>query len=305
MKGLIAIKDALHQREAASCLREGLNRHGIEVETLPFNSFGRCDFVAIWGWRQKLTIEAALDVGVPILVMERGHLQPRAKWISLGWGGLAGRGIYPGCCDGGERFETQFGHLMAPWKVKVGKTALVLGQISGDPSLRGMDPKAWAMERVTELTALGYERIIYRQHPSVREKGHTWRPKGAERSQATLAEDFDQAAIAISFSSTAGIEAVLSGTPHVAFDEGSMAWPVSAHRDASLVVRPRRKAWAHALAWTQWRADEIRSGMAWEALKACMTSLQNSSSSLSATAPRLEGFSNAETTLTCSKSSTC
>jgi len=268
MKALLIVNNAGHQQEHAAWMREGLGRYNIDVVFGKRGDFVPCDFVIVWGLRQLATNTAAKRAGVPILVMERGHLQPRMEWTSLGWNELAGRGTYPGCLDTGERFARHFGHLMQPWSDD-GDAALILGQIPGDMSLRGTDPKKWATNAAAECRAAGFGRVIYRRHPRVAQTGDAWHPPGAVLSRyAALEDDLAQSAIAVSFSSTSGVEAILSGTPHVAFDEGSMVWPVSAQRRFTRQT-PDRRDWANALAWTQWQEHEIRSGAAWEAIRTC------------------------------------
>jgi hypothetical protein len=49
----------------------------------------------------------------------------------------------------------------------------------------------------------------------------------------------------------------------------SMAWPV-ANTDLKRVEKPElpdRTAWAHALAYAQWNAWELREGVAWARLR--------------------------------------
>ncbi len=48
----------------------------------------------------------------------------------------------------------------------------------------------------------------------------------------------------ITFNSNTGVEAVLAGKPTVAIDEGSMAWPVTAHEIIDYPKEPNRLTWA-------------------------------------------------------------
>jgi hypothetical protein len=78
-----------------------------------------------------------------------------------------------------------------------------------------------------------------------------------------LSDDLKAARFVVTWNSNTAVEAILSGIPAVARDEGSMAWDVAGH---SLSVPPRinRMAWAHALAWKQWGKAEMMSGYCWE-----------------------------------------
>lgn len=101
----------------------------------------------------------------------------------------------------------------------------------------------------------------------MKRQGSTFCPPTAVLStNERLIDDLHWAALAVSYNSTAGVEAVLAGVPTVTLDEGAMAWPVSGHTIFDR-VKPDREAWCHQLAWTQFSLDEIRSGFCWEMLK--------------------------------------
>ena len=142
----------------------------------------------------------------------------------------------------------------------------VLGQVPGDAALYGLDLDAWAQRTCAALLAQG-RTVRYRPHPLVRRCGDVRCPAGATGSTGSLDEDLAGAALAVTFNSTAGVEAVLAGVPTVALDVGAMAWPVTTH-DLASVQTPEREPWAHRLAWCQWTIEEIASGLAWEHLAA-------------------------------------
>ncbi len=254
MRVIVHSNHSVHQVGAAQRMVRGIRAHGHEAVGGDYNHPGGGDIAVVWGWRQSRVIRDCTERGVPLLVMERGHVQPRDLWVSLGWNGLAGRGRRPACLDGGDRWKAHFAPLMREWQSDR-PLALVMGQVPGDASLRGTNIDGWISEAVDALHAAGWETRI-RQHP-IREPA---RPLG---------DDLAAAGLAVTFNSTSGVDALLSGVPVMAADQGSMAWPLATHAFTEKPIRPDRTAWAHRLAWANWSPAEIENGEAWEALLTC------------------------------------
>lgn len=267
-KAIIHVNHALHQMEHGQALKSGLERHGWQAEFVPANEPRPGDLVSIWGFKQPGVIEAARKAGTPVLVMERGHVQPRMIYTSMGFDGLAGRGRYPAIEDGGVRWQNHFGKLMQPWS-QDGRVALVCGQVKGDAALYGVNFEKWAQEVTDALLRQGAW-VVYRPHPLMLRHDQRWCPQGAEFSTHPLETDLARAAVCVTFNSTSGVEAALAGVPVIACDEGSMVRAVAVHDIAQPVIRPDRSAWAHRLAWCQWRLEEIADGTAWEAVSTCL-----------------------------------
>ena len=266
MKAVVHVNDLSHQQAHGALFKEGLERHGVQVEYAPFNEPRPCDFAVIWGFRQAAVIEAAPHT----LVMERGHVGDRQAQTSLGWDGLGRRGRYPWPRDGGKRFRRNFPGLLKPWR-KGGRYVLVCGQVPGDAAVRNVNITDWA---VTVCRAVARDLdlpVWYRPHPLARSLCRVAPADGIELSlEGDLADDLTEAIAVITYNSTAGVEAALAGVPVVAMDEGAMAWPVATHDPTIPWTRPAREPWAHRLAWCQWGQDEIRSGEAWEHLQTAM-----------------------------------
>lgn len=239
-----------HQQVAAAQMAAGLARHGLAVR---WNEHRPCDIAIVWGGRQR---ERVAGEAGHVLVMERGHVGDRMTMTSCGWDGLARRGRYPLAMDGGARWRARYGELMRPWTHREGY-ALVLGQVSGDAALGGLDVLAWAGEVATDLRGRGWD-VRFRPHP-LAQSGLL----GVRRIGGTLEQALAGAAFCVTFNSTSGVEAVLAGVPTIALDAGAMAWPVASHAVGERLVRPDRELWAHDLAWTQWSPEEISNGEAW------------------------------------------
>jgi hypothetical protein len=103
--------------------------------------------------------------------------------------------------------------------------------------------------------------VMFRAHPLAARKGFRQQPNYTHTIGGTLEATLARAAVAITWNSNAGVDAVVAGVPLVTMDEGAMAREVSSHRIGAF-VRPDRSAWAHRLAWKQWTLAEIESGVA-------------------------------------------
>jgi hypothetical protein len=270
MRIAVHSNNAEHQVLQAGWLADGLRCHGVEVIPAQYDEPVECDACAVWGWHQG-RIKAA---GRPILVMERGHIQDRMAWTSLGWNGLSGRGRYPTAQDGGERFARHFGHHLKDWR-HGGSYALIMGQTPGDAAVEGLDIVDWATRISAELQAVGHL-VRFRAHPNCAARAERQCPVGAELSTGCLDDDLAGAALVVTFNSTSGVEAALAGVPLVVMDRGGMAYPVAAHTIWESGITPDRAQWCADMAWTQWSEDELRRGAFWEAVRSAMPEIGSS-----------------------------
>ena len=135
-----------------------------------------------------------------------------------------------------------------------------MGQCAGDMSHAHADINAWYLRMIQEWGAI--MPVAFRDHP----KGGNFRCK-APKLNGPLNEALKQAAIAVTFNSNAGVDALIAGVPVYAEDEGSMVYNVASRRVGQTVF-PDRRQWAHDLSYCQWTLDEYRDGTAWEHLSA-------------------------------------
>lgn len=246
-----------HQNDHASALEAGLRSAGIDTRRY-FSSNGvRTNKVACWGWRTGSQLRAA---GSDVLVMERGYLGDRFKWTSLGWNGLNGWATFPPAPDdGGERFQSNHGHLLKPWREGGGEYALLIGQVVGDASLRGKNLKPWYAQTAQRAAKRFGLPVLFRAHPDSHRRGGLFGVPGTTMQHGSLAEALARAAVVICYNSNTAVDAVLAGVPTVCVDRGSMAFEMCSHDIDAALVRPDRERWAAQLAWRQWTLDEIRS----------------------------------------------
>jgi hypothetical protein len=240
-----------HQGAWGSAFAAGLRRHGWHV------SMGSqpepCDMLVLWGVRQQGWIEQQRRNG-EVCILERGYVGDRFAYTSVSFGGgLNGRGIFRGPFHDGSRWDRHFGNLMQPWRQRQGY-ALIMGQVPGDQSIKGVNMDAWYRTATEAYRMAGFE-PRFRPHPH-----------GNGAAYASLASDLAGAALVVSWNSNSAVDAALAGVPTVAMDRGSMAWDVAGHELGAMPPVPDRTAWANRLAWCQWHADEMRSGDCWAAV---------------------------------------
>jgi hypothetical protein len=258
---------AEHQASWGGAFGAGLARHGWRV------TYGRtveaCDLLCLWGVRKRWAIDAQKQAGGEVVVLERGYVGDRFEWTSVSFGGaLNGRAEFRGPFHDRSRWERHFAHLMKPWRVAGNPTtgyALIVGQVAGDMSLGGTDLQPWYAAASFQLHKMGWQ-VRFRPHPVSVQRYQVVPVQGAETIKGTLEDALAGASVVVTYNSNTGVESVLAGVPTIAMDAGSMAWPVAGHA-IDEIVTPDRTAWAHALAWKQWRREEIADGTAWEHLQ--------------------------------------
>jgi hypothetical protein len=220
--------------------------------------------LVLWGVRRDAAIKQQKRAGGDVCILERGYLGDRHEWTSVSFGGgLNGRGIFRGPFHDASRWETNFAHLMKPWKGITGGYALILGQVPGDMSVKGQVVlPAFYAQAAAAFNKVGFI-TKFRPHPKANRRE---RCNGAQAIGGSLEEALAGAAVTISYNSNSTVDAVLAGVPSVAMDQGSMAWDVTGHK-LEYPASPDRTHWAYALAWKQWRLEEMRSGYCWDAVR--------------------------------------
>ncbi len=242
----------------------GLRKHRIEPEERRAGDWRVSDLAVVWAHRDTALHDIQRDAENHYLVLERGYvgdLENRRRWTSIGYDGLNGRADFCNADVGTTRWKKHFAGFMQPWRGG-GDYALLMGQVRGDASLAGVDIVAWYAEAAQALVEFGWT-VMFRPHP----RDPTAAPDGAYALLGSLEGALSGAGLCITWNSTSGVDAVLSGVATIAIDRGSMAWEVALHEMVSGMVRPDRAAWAARLAWTMWSDDEISGGEAWEHLK--------------------------------------
>ena len=157
---------------------------------------------------------------------------------------------------------------------KTGKNVIVIGQVPGDASLRGLDVNQWIVKTSSRLLQLTDRSICVRPHPGAGAsnpklmealKGMGVMIEDASRPLGTSLED---AWAVVTCCSGAAIDALMAGVPAIASSSASFAWDVTDH-NLEQVVAPTefpREQWLDRLAAAQWSRAEIDSGAIWPPL---------------------------------------
>lgn|SRR5574341_31956 len=262
MKIICYHNGADHQIERLAKFAAGLKYHGLDCSMVRTWAIEDCDLAVIWGHRQQNIINGQRSKGRHYLVMERGYIGDRFQWTSMGFDGLNGRAKFPEIDDGLARWNKHFDDFVKPWRETKGKTAVIMGQVHGDESIRGIDFDGWIQNIAGSLRAAGSD-VWFRPHPA--RPGD--RPPGLNVMAGALQEALDAAALVVTYNSNSGVDAVLAGVLTYAADPGSMVWEMSQGSLALASMHVGRSDWTRKMAYTQWLPEEIESGAAWDALR--------------------------------------
>lgn len=257
----IFCKPTQHQREWLGAFAKGLDSHGIKYQQMNWQKYTECDIAIIWGLNHRwLPIHSG-----HYLLLERGHWQDRTRYTSVGWNGLAGRGDYLNKEVPDDRYQKHLAGLVHDWRPNKDGFILMLGQVPGDNSIKGVDIKRTYQNIVSHFRTMWPDReIVFRPHPLASDRIS---PKGIDRiSRGELLEDFKGAYRYWTYNSTASIEATLWGLPGECEDTQALARKVGYYPNADSFdyPYPDRTKWLHELAYTCWTKEEIESGETWE-----------------------------------------
>lgn len=243
-----------HQQCAQAALAEGFRSIGVDVKLSTGGASTK--HVAVWGWRKAKRLRRR---GHNVLVIERGYLGDRHQYHSLAWNGLNGRATFP---DYGQVSGDRFRRVaeLKPWKYD-GDYIVLLGQVPGDQSLRGKDLRPWYSRIAAECREIYGLPVVWRPHPLSVGRPGVWQPDAdIARVDGPLDQVLDNAALAVTWNSNSGVDAVLAGVPTIVADEGSMLYHMTEHTPG-IYPRFNRTQWAYQLSWRQWDLDEIAKGI--------------------------------------------
>lgn len=166
------------------------------------------------------------------------------------------------------------------WKEN-GEYILLCMQKVGDASLRGQDIFLWTEKTVDEIRQYTERKIIVRPHPLYRKKiqhatcketvcGYdnvTWQETDLTQDGfVPIQQQLEDAWCTVTYTSGSGIDAILTGTPNIACDSGSMVYEVSSKKIAD-IENPYKgdiSTWTNKISHCQWSIDEFESGECWE-----------------------------------------
>ncbi len=171
------------------------------------------------------------------------------------------------------------------WKNSSSGHIVLLMQLPGDASLRGVNVFSWAKDAVKKLREKTDKRIIIRTHPG-------YNPKDSDEyykfvsdmfiekipniefsngKEKTLTEDLNNAYCTVAFTSGSSIDSVLHGIPTIASDPGNFAYDISTNfisevNNLKMENTNTITLWLERLSYSQWSIDEMQNGQVWRHL---------------------------------------
>lgn len=256
-----------------AAVADGLRAQGVAVTITTDSREARGhDFAVCWGWRIGRALQ---QLGLHVLIAERGYLGDRFHWTSLAWDGLNGRGSF--CLDEIPPLDPARRAIMVdtlkPWRGRGGDKIVIMGQVPGDESLQGRDLGPWYLAQAKAASDRFRMPVMLRPHPiAVQRRLHV--RSGVPEIAASLDETLREAAAVITFNSNSGVDALMAGVPTGATDPGSMAWGIAAPSIDSLrIPAPEpdgRAIWAAKVAWCQWTPQELAAGTWWPRMQTAL-----------------------------------
>jgi len=255
VKALLVAKSGVnyeHQRDVMLALRLGMARHGIETRVTSAPAYPRIDDDFFVSWGDKIQTQ---ESGVPHLILECGYINGtgrdysanRLRFISTSWNRRHGLSdwLWPDEANG-ERWNA-LGIELQPWR-QDREYVLLLEQHPADSG--APDVTMFRRDIIAECERREWPCRV-RYHPS------------NHRNERTLDEDLAEASLAITWCSTASVEAVIAGVPTYTLGPGSIAAPVTRHLLEHGPFVGDRGQWANRLAYRQWTVSELADGSAW------------------------------------------
>lgn len=265
----VQMKPVQHQVYNLGAIARSLTRLGYKVrETYDLNPPEA--IVLCWAWGKAMDIRRTNPKAI-ICCMDHGHLPNRKQGVvNTGWSthdmpiGLNGWGEHYVCDDGGARArELGWDKFLQPRRAPIDNSLVFMGQVFGDAAIRGskVDYAQWCRDTIADLTKRGYK-TRFRPHPVMVRRGTVaqYGNLGRISSEAGLYDALDMVSYCAALNSNAATEAFIYGIESTVYNGGSMLYP--------LVPEPgawadwgRREKWFNMLCWTNWRLEELESGL--------------------------------------------
>ena len=222
------------------------------------------------------------------LIMERGYIGDREKYWSIGFDGLNGRADFKNENMPKDRFDLLDIKLKKRGSIASDGAVLFSLQLPWDSAVSHVWYPEVVHDVVKKILDTSDKKIVLRKHPLYdqrRPKAKDWkykarvnasfeksiniclRDKRVSMSQKKdLRDDLVGRVCLVTFNSNSAVEAMISGTPSIVLDEGSMIYDLS-HRSVFEVDSLHtgttidfRKQKLYDIAYAQWNNEEIAEG---------------------------------------------
>lgn len=171
---------------------------------------------------------------------------------------------------------------------------LLMLQLPGDASLRGIDIYEWALETIVKLRETTDREIRIRIHPHHRPKdsdpihkliSDIFRLKIlnvsiSDGKEINLDNDLKDAYCSVSYTSGSSIDSIIAGIPCISVDPGNFSYDVSSNfiseiNSLKLVDETTINDWLKKLSFSQWSIEEMENGTAFRHLLPLLIELEN------------------------------
>lgn len=166
------------------------------------------------------------------------------------------------------------------WRNDPNGNILLMLQLPGDASLRGISTYDWAVKTVQRIRNYSQRKIIIRTHPSHNPKdtdeyykfaydlmiNHTGVSFSFGNAK-TVQEELKTAYCTVAYTSGSAIDSILAGVPVLAVDPGNFAFDISSHyveeiENLKLADTAVVNQWINNLSFSQWSIEEMQNGEA-------------------------------------------
>lgn len=267
MKIQLYAKDAAHHQHWIGHFAIGLDRHNQE-----YGVTAECgtlmpedvDLHVFWSMKHPEIIRHCKKTGQPFLCLERGYID-RMNFTSVNLNGLNGRSDFIAGAD----YERVKKHR---WGINPryhdGKHHIIMGQVSGDSSLEGLDVYEWVKLKGIALRAEGIK-PFFKPHPLERmsagalDTGPFLSVAGVPIFMGDMKEALYLAKQIHTYSSNAAVDAWLAGVPCLSDSPVSMIFK---HQMPD--GRPfKEKEWLEDISYRQYNTQEFMTGQAWQIIR--------------------------------------
>ena len=203
-----------------------------------------------WGFKLTRGLQYALDHKLPYIILDWGYFGDRTQSFSVSINGFHGLSMPNDWILGKDAREHP---RPEPWRGE-GEYVYVYGQLQNDRAVRGLHVDSWLTRTAQAASAVFHKPAKIRPHPKMLS---SWEPP-----LEPLYETFEDAHVAVSYTSSAAIQSVLAGVPTIALHPASPAFAVSA--PSFNIFKPTyRMEWLHDLSWRNYEMGETEAAAAY------------------------------------------
>lgn len=239
-----------HHKEWGEAFVQGLRRHNVNhMHVSAYNNARKTDLAVFWSHHRKQIIHKQFHNEKDYLCLERGYID-RMNFASASLNGLHGLS---------EDYVYKHDNvriLKHGWRAKKYKRndgpIVIMGQVPGDASLWGLNIHGWARAKAQELIQY-HDDVLFKPHPH--DKSDITK-KPCRITRAPIEEVLRTAKWVVTYTSTAGIDAVMEGVPAIADGEGSMIYDLHEYKS--------KEDWLRWLSYRQWSREEYKNGDFWD-----------------------------------------